>query len=67
MNQKTIDLAERKKQFNEVQKLWSEDLPEIDLISPNFFVAVKNKVANVRPSPLPTYTYWNIEELYLTK
>jgi len=29
--------------------------------------AVKNKVANVRPSALPTYTYWNIEEIYLTK
>ena len=31
------------------------------------FVASKNKVANLRPSALPLYTYWNIEELYLTK
>ncbi len=66
-NQVTIDLAERQKQFAEVQHLWSEFLPEIDLVAPNYFVAVKEYVANVRPSPLPLYTYWNIEELYLTR
>ncbi|MCC6745426.1 MAG: ABC transporter substrate-binding protein [Acidobacteria bacterium] len=66
-NARTVDLAERKKQFSEVQHLWSENLPEIDLLVPNYFVAVKNKIGNVRSSPLATYTYWNIDELYLKK
>jgi peptide/nickel transport system substrate-binding protein len=66
-NARTLDLAERKKQFAEVQHLWSDNLPEIDLLVPNYFVAVKNKVANLKASPLPLYTYWNIEELYLKK
>ena len=30
--------------------------------------AARSRVyAHMRPSPLPLYTYWNIEELYLTK
>ncbi len=66
-NARTLDLAERKKQFAQVQRLWSDNLPEIDLLVPNYFVAVKNKVGNLRPSPLPLFTYWNIEELYLKK
>jgi peptide/nickel transport system substrate-binding protein len=66
-NQRTIDLTQRKAQLAEVLKIWTENLPEIDLVAPNYFVAVKNKVGNMRPSPLPLYTYWNIEELYLTK
>jgi ABC-type transport system substrate-binding protein len=64
-NARTLDLAERKKQFAQVQHLWSDNLPEIDLLVPNYFVAVKNKVGNLKSSPL--FTYWNIEELYLKK
>ncbi|MBK6314143.1 MAG: ABC transporter substrate-binding protein [Blastocatellia bacterium] len=66
-NARTLDLAERKRQFAQVQRLWSDNLPEIDLLVPNYFVAVKNKVGNLRPSSLPLFTYWNIEELYLKK
>lgn len=66
-NQRTLDLTQRKAQYSEVLRLWSDNLPEIDLVAPNYFVAAKNKVANMRPSPLPLYTYWNIEEIYLTK
>lgn len=65
LNTTTMDLAERKRQFSEVQKLWSENLPEIDLLVANYYVASKNRVANMRPSPLPLYTYWNVEEIYL--
>lgn len=67
LNARTVDLPTRKQQFSEVLRLWSDNLPEIDLVAPNYAVAAKNRVANLRPSPLPLYTYWNIEELYLTK
>ncbi len=44
---------------------WSENLPEIDLVAPNFFVAVRNRFGNCRPSPLANYTYWNVDELFI--
>jgi peptide/nickel transport system substrate-binding protein len=66
-NQMTLDVAERKKLVNEAVRLWSENLPEIDLIAPNYFVVAKNRIGNLKPSPLPYYTYWNIDELYLLK
>lgn len=67
LNQRTLDPAQRKAQIDEIVKIWSENLPEIDMVAPNYFVAAKNRIGNFRPSPLPLYTYWNIEELYLTK
>jgi peptide/nickel transport system substrate-binding protein len=66
-NQRTVDVAQRKERFKEVLRLWSENLPEIDLVAANYFVAAKNRFGNFRPSALPYYTYWNIDELYLTK
>lgn len=66
-NGSTLDLAERKKAFDEVSRLWSANLPEIDILASNYFVAAKNRFGNFKPSPLPLFTYWNIEELYLTK
>lgn len=67
LNAKTLDREERKKQFAQVLHLWSDNLPEIDLIAPNYYVAAKNRVANHVPSSLPPYNYWNLDELYLTK
>ncbi len=66
-NQRTVDIAVRKERIKEVLHLWSENLPEIDLVAANYFVAAKNRFGNFRPSALPYYTYWNLDELYLTK
>jgi peptide/nickel transport system substrate-binding protein len=67
LNARTLDPAQRKQQINEAVRLWSTYLPEIDLVAANYYVAAKNRVKNMRPSPLPLYTYWNIEELYLAE
>jgi peptide/nickel transport system substrate-binding protein len=61
---RTNDLAERQKYYWEAMKLWSEYLPEIDLIAGDYYVAAKNKIGNLKPSALANFTYWNIEELY---
>jgi peptide/nickel transport system substrate-binding protein len=61
----TLDLPTRQKFFWEAMQIWSEQLPEIDLMTPKLFVAAKNRIGNLKPSVLATFTYWNIDELYL--
>jgi peptide/nickel transport system substrate-binding protein len=61
---KTTDLPTRQKYYWEAMKIWSDKLPEIDLIAGNYFVAAQNRIKNLKPSPLATFTYWNIEDLY---
>jgi peptide/nickel transport system substrate-binding protein len=67
LGDRTSDLPLRQKYHWEAMRLWSENLPEIDLIATEFFVAARNRFGNFKPSPLSPYTYWNLEELYLTK
>ena len=61
----TLDVGTRQRYYWEAMKIWSENLPEIDLIAPNYFVAAKNNIGNFKPSTLSNFTYWNIDQLYL--
>jgi len=62
---RTLDFAERKKAFDEVQAILAEELPMIYTVSPFAYAAIRSDIGNVRPSPLTTYRVtWNIEELY---
>ena len=63
----TIDMNLRRKSYCEAMEIWSEYLPEIDLIVANYAIAAKNNIGNVKPSSLANYTYWNIEELFFKK
>jgi peptide/nickel transport system substrate-binding protein len=64
LSSKTLDLPTRQRYYQEAVNVWSEDLPEIDLISPNYFVAAKNNIGNFKPSTLANFTYWNSDQLY---
>jgi peptide/nickel transport system substrate-binding protein len=64
---RTLDLETRKKLHAELLSVWTDEVWEIELVAANYFVAAKNRFGNFRPSFMPMYTYWNIEELYLTK
>lgn len=66
-NLRSVDLAERQRAYNELIRIWTTEQFEISLVASNFFCAAKNKFGNLRPSPLPPYTYWNLYELYFTK
>ncbi|HEY6330791.1 MAG TPA: hypothetical protein VI756_15775 [Blastocatellia bacterium] len=61
------DLPTRQKYYWEAMQIWSEELPEIDLVAQNVFVAAKNNIGNLKPSPMQNFTYWNLYELYWTK
>jgi peptide/nickel transport system substrate-binding protein len=56
---------QRKKAFDEVQWIVSEQLPFIYLVSRDVLVAAKSRVGNFRPAVLDHHTLWNCEQLYL--
>jgi peptide/nickel transport system substrate-binding protein len=61
----TLDYAKRKRLYDRVQEIVSEDVPVICLASPNVLVAARNRVGNFRPAILVPYALWNVEELYV--
>ena len=64
----TLDFAERKKYFDEVQMIWADEMPMICIAAPATAAAVRSDLGNVRPAIASAYhVTWNIEELYFTK
>lgn len=59
------DESERKRMYGEIQRIWSEQLPEINLVAQKEGVAYKSKFGNLRPTSLPPRLTWNCEEIYL--
>jgi peptide/nickel transport system substrate-binding protein len=65
---KTLDLAERKKYFDEVQEIIGEQQPMIFTVVPVVYAAARTDLGNVRPTPLDEFrATWNAEELYFKK
>ncbi len=58
-------LAARKKAFDKVQEIVSEQAPFAYLVHPNVLVAVSDSVSNAAPSALPPHLVWNVEYLRL--
>ncbi|HXG93928.1 MAG TPA: ABC transporter substrate-binding protein [Blastocatellia bacterium] len=61
------DFETQKKIYAQIQRIWSEQLPEINLVAQKEAVAYYNKFGNIRPSPLPPRVTWNVEEIYEKK
>lgn len=49
--------------FTRVQEIVARELPIIPLVSPHLLVAHKVGLEGLRPSLLPPYAFWNVEEL----
>jgi peptide/nickel transport system substrate-binding protein len=65
---RTLDFAERKKDFDEVQEILAEEQPMIFTVTPYYYAAIRSDIGNVRPTALTYYRVtWNAEELYFTK
>jgi peptide/nickel transport system substrate-binding protein len=60
---RTLNEVERKKLFDEVQLIMSEQCPYIYLITPNAYVGLRNKWQNVR-LPRMGSILWNQEQLW---
>jgi peptide/nickel transport system substrate-binding protein len=64
---RTLDFAERKKDFDEVQEILAIQQPVIFTVTPMYYAAVRSDIANVRATSLSYYRVtWNLEELYYT-
>jgi peptide/nickel transport system substrate-binding protein len=65
---KSLDFAERKKYFDEVQQILGEQLPMISIVAPQAFAVVNSRLANLRPTVAASQRVtWNLEELYFKK
>jgi len=65
---KTLDYAERKKYYDEVQEIMAEQVPLIFTVTPMYYAAIRSDIGNVRASSLSSYRVtWNAEELYFKK
>ena len=65
---KTMDHAERKKYYDEIQAILAEQMPMIPLAARQAFAAERSDLGNVRATTLdPNPVVWNLEELYFKK
>jgi peptide/nickel transport system substrate-binding protein len=55
---------ERKRIFDRVHEIATQNLPLIPLVSPHVLVGVKQGLGNFRPAVMEPYALWNAEELY---
>lgn len=58
------DFKERKKYYNDVQKILAEQQAMIYTVHPYAFVCAKTKIGNLKPIVPRHRTLWNAEELY---
>ncbi len=65
---RTLDFAQRKKCFDEVQVIMAEELPLIYTVAPFACAAIRSDVADLRPAVLSAYHLtWNMDELCFKK
>lgn len=65
---RTLNLADRKRAFDEVQRILAEQLPMIYTVAPFHIAAARPELANLRPAILSPYRLtWNAEQLCFRK
>jgi len=55
------DMAERKRLFNEVQRIFAEQLPILHFAAPRLYIAVSPRVVTMTPGLLRPQVLWNPE------
>lgn len=63
--QRTFDLGEQKRIYDEMQVIWAEHQGLIYLVVDQLWIAASNNIGNLRPSLLRPYLTHNFEVLYL--
>ena len=62
-----LSLAERRKLFSDVQRVFAEHLPTIYFVAPRVFVATSSRVGSVRPALLQPTVLWNADLLTIVE
>lgn len=63
-NSQVADMAERKKAFDEIEAIFSDELPQIGLAIYTDHAAGRNNLGNFRPAALRPKTHWNVEQIF---
>jgi len=66
LQEQSFDPVVRKNAFNEIQSIYSEQLPMLYLVTPYVFQGLQNKWRNVKVPPTG-YFNWNMEEYWLAQ
>lgn len=61
----TLDENERKRLFNEVQRIFAENLPIMHFAAPRIYIAVSPSVINMSPAPQRPQLLWSADTLAL--
>ena len=64
LNMTTLDRQKRKEYYDEVQYIISDMVPYIYLVTPNIYVAYRNKFQNLVPTIMTHRLLWNIEAVW---
>ncbi len=56
--------ADRQREFNEVQKLWADNMPVAYIVANNVLIAYDKRLGNFQPVPFRPYATWNSELLF---
>jgi peptide/nickel transport system substrate-binding protein len=59
----TADLNERKRLFNDVQRLFAENLPMLYFAAPRVYIATSARMINLRPSVTRPQLLWSADTL----
>jgi peptide/nickel transport system substrate-binding protein len=62
----SVDMAERKRIFDEMQRIFIEHQPMVYFASPRVFVASTNRVGNVTPTVVPPRLLWSPDTITLS-
>jgi peptide/nickel transport system substrate-binding protein len=62
----TADMAERKRLFAEIERLYGEQLPAIYFAAPKTIIAVSARVGNPTPAPQIPQLLWSVDTLTAT-
>lgn len=61
----TIDFAERKRLFDDVQRIFVQHEPVVFFAVPRYVVVLNSRVANATPAPLASPVLWNVDTLFI--
>lgn len=59
----TMDDAERKRLFNEVQKVFAENLPVLYFVAPRAFLATSSRLVNLQPALIRPQIIWSADTI----
>jgi len=59
----SVDQAQRKKTFDEIQKIFADQLPVIYFVAPRLYMGVSSRVGGLTPSILRPQLLWNVERM----